>query len=139
MENFGFLFSRVSDIGFFQQELKAHMGINSSVVDKYSAEQHMIAQQVKANGAGPTHTTSVCQRREIRVVIHSMLCSNYVETSDTKAIQRRNFWLRQSLLQEIEDQGNPGLQQCLTINDSNHVSTTTCRQEMKLRFLNSIN
>ena len=34
MENFGFLFSRVSDIGFIQQELKAHMDINSSVVDK---------------------------------------------------------------------------------------------------------
>ena len=50
MENFGFLFSRVSDIGFIQQELKAHMDINSSVVDKYCAEQHMIAQQVKANG-----------------------------------------------------------------------------------------
>jgi len=49
-------------------------------------------------GSGPTHTTSVCQRREIRVVLHSKLCSNYLETSDTKAIQRRHLWLRSTII-----------------------------------------
>jgi hypothetical protein len=40
MENFDLHFSRVSNIGVIQQELKVLMDISSSVVDKYSAEQH---------------------------------------------------------------------------------------------------
>jgi len=57
MENFDLHFSRVSNIGVIQQELKVLMDISSSVVDKYSAEQQMIAQQVKANGQAMAQLT----------------------------------------------------------------------------------
>ena len=51
MEQFDLLFTRVNDIGELQQQMKAQMDIRGAAMDNYSAEQHMIAQQVKANGA----------------------------------------------------------------------------------------
>jgi hypothetical protein len=37
--------------------MKSHMGIRGAAMDQYSAEQHMIAQQVKANGAALAQLT----------------------------------------------------------------------------------
>ena len=51
MEQFVLLFTRVIDIGELQQQMKAQMDIRGAAMDNYSTEQHMIAQQVKANGA----------------------------------------------------------------------------------------
>lgn len=57
MEQFDLLFSRVNDIGEVQQQLKTQMDIRGAAMDHYSAEQHMIAQQVKANGAAVAQLT----------------------------------------------------------------------------------
>ena len=51
MEHFDLLFTRVNDIGEVQQQMKQQMDIRGAAMDAYSAEQHLIAQQVKANGA----------------------------------------------------------------------------------------
>jgi len=57
MEQFALLFTRVNDIGELQQQMKAQMDIRGAAMDNYSAEQHMIAQQVKANGAAVAQLT----------------------------------------------------------------------------------
>ena len=57
MEHFDLLFIRVNDIGEVQQQMKAQMDIRGEAMDNYSAEQHMIAQQVKANGAAVAQLT----------------------------------------------------------------------------------
>jgi len=57
MEQFDLLFTRVNDIGELQQQMKAQMDIRGAAMDNYSAEQHMIAQQVKANGAAVAQLT----------------------------------------------------------------------------------
>ena len=49
MENFDLLFSQVNEIGLVQQQMKSQMVIRGAAMDQYTAEQHMIAQQVKAN------------------------------------------------------------------------------------------
>jgi hypothetical protein len=51
LEHLDLLFTRMNDIGEVQQQLKAQMDIRGAAMDSYSAEQHMIAQQVQANGA----------------------------------------------------------------------------------------
>ena len=51
MENFDLLFSQVNEIGVVQQQMKSQMDIRGAAMDQYSAEQYIIAQQVKANGA----------------------------------------------------------------------------------------
>ena len=51
MEQFDLLFTRVNDIGEVQQQMKTQMDIRVQAMDHYIAEQHLIAQQVKANGA----------------------------------------------------------------------------------------
>ena len=51
MEHFDLLFTRVNDIGEVQQQMKTQMDIRGQAMDNYTAEQHLIAQQVKANGA----------------------------------------------------------------------------------------
>ena len=57
MEQFDLLFTRVNDIGELQQQMKVQMDIRGAAMDNYSAEQHMIAQQVKANGAAVAQLT----------------------------------------------------------------------------------
>lgn len=57
MENFDLLFSQVNEIGMVQQPMKPQMDIRGAAVDQYTAEQHMIAQQVKANGAAVAQLT----------------------------------------------------------------------------------
>ena len=57
MEQFDLLFTRVNDIRELQQQMKAQMDIRGAAMDNYSAEQHMIAQQVKANGAAVAQLT----------------------------------------------------------------------------------
>ena len=51
MEQFDLLFTRVNDIGEVQQQMKTQMDIRAQAMDHYTTEQHLIAQQVKANGA----------------------------------------------------------------------------------------
>jgi hypothetical protein len=57
MENFDMLFSQVSDIGVVQQQMKSKMDILGAAMDKHTEEQHMIAKQVKANGAAVAQLT----------------------------------------------------------------------------------
>lgn len=57
MENFDLLFTRVNDIGEVQQQMKTQMDIRGQAMDHYTAEQHLIAQQVKANGAAVAQLT----------------------------------------------------------------------------------
>lgn len=57
MEQFDLLFTRVNDIGEVQQQMKTQMDIRGQAMDNYSAEQHMITQQVKANGAAVAQLT----------------------------------------------------------------------------------
>lgn len=57
MDQFDLLFSKVNDIGEMQQQMKVQMDIRGAAMDHYSAEQHMIAQQVKANGAAVAQLT----------------------------------------------------------------------------------
>lgn len=57
MENFDLLFSQINEISLVQQSLKAQMDLSNAAVDKYSTEQHMIAQQVKANGQAVAQLT----------------------------------------------------------------------------------
>jgi hypothetical protein len=57
MGNFDLLFSQINDMSMVQQSLKAQMDLSSAAVDKYSAEQQMIAQQVKANGQAVAQLT----------------------------------------------------------------------------------
>jgi len=40
-----------------QQQLKTQLDIRGAAIDQYSQEQHMIAQQVKANGQAVAHLT----------------------------------------------------------------------------------
>jgi len=51
MDHLKLMFSRISDVGEVQQQMKAQMDIHGAAIYNYSAEQHMIAQQVKANRA----------------------------------------------------------------------------------------
>jgi len=64
MENFDLLFSQVNEIGVVQQQMKSQMDIRGAAMDQYSAEQHMIAQQVKANGAAVAQLTMQQFERE---------------------------------------------------------------------------
>ena len=57
MEHFDLLFTRVNDIGEVQQQMKTQMDIRGQAMDNYTAEQHLIAQQVKANGAAVAQLT----------------------------------------------------------------------------------
>lgn len=57
MEQFDLLFTRVDDIGAVQQQMKAQMDIRVAAMDTYMAEQHLIAQQVQANGAAVAQLT----------------------------------------------------------------------------------
>lgn len=57
MEQFDLLFRRVNDIGKVQQQMKTQMDIKGAAMDHYTTEQHMIAQQVKANGAAAAQLT----------------------------------------------------------------------------------
>ena len=57
MEHFDLLFIRVNDIGEVQQQMKTQMDIRAQAMDHYIAEQHLIAQQVKANGAAVAQLT----------------------------------------------------------------------------------
>lgn len=50
MDNFDLLFTRMTDMGITQQELKTQMELNKAKVDKCSKDQQFIAQQVQANG-----------------------------------------------------------------------------------------
>ena len=63
MENFDLLFSQVNEIGVVQQQMKSQMDIWGAAMDQYSAEQHMIAQQVKANGVAVAQLTMNSLRR----------------------------------------------------------------------------
>jgi len=47
----------MDDIGVIQQELKTQMQENNKKVDKCSAEQQFIAQQVRANGQAVAQLT----------------------------------------------------------------------------------
>jgi hypothetical protein len=57
MEHFDLLFTQVNDIGEVQQQMKTQMDIGGQALDHYTAEQHLIAQQVKANGAAIAQLT----------------------------------------------------------------------------------
>lgn len=57
MEHFDLLFARVNDIGEVQQQMKTQMDIRGAAMDNYTAEQHLIAQQVKANGVAVAQLT----------------------------------------------------------------------------------
>lgn len=57
MKNFDLLFSQMNDIGVVQQQLKTQLDIRGAAMDQYSAEQHMIAQQVRANGQAVAQLT----------------------------------------------------------------------------------
>jgi len=57
MEHFDLLFTRVNDIGEVQQQMKTQMDIRGQAMDNYTAEQQLIAQQVKANGAAVAQLT----------------------------------------------------------------------------------
>jgi hypothetical protein len=57
MEQFDLVFTRVDDIGAVQQQMKAQMDIRAAAMDTYTAEQHLIAQQVQANGAAVAQLT----------------------------------------------------------------------------------
>lgn len=57
MENFDMLFTEVNHISTaqrnieqVQEQLKNQLDLSGAAMDQYSAEQRMIAQQVKANG-----------------------------------------------------------------------------------------
>lgn len=58
MENFDLLFSQRNEMGVVQQQqLKTLLDIRGATMDQYSQEQHMIAQQVKANGQAVAQLT----------------------------------------------------------------------------------
>jgi len=57
MEHFDLLFTRVNDIGEVQQQMKTQMDIRGQAMDNYTAEQQLIAQQVKANGVAVAQLT----------------------------------------------------------------------------------
>lgn len=50
MDQFVLLFTRMNDIGEIQQDMKKQLKDTSTKVDKCTAEQNFIAQQVRANG-----------------------------------------------------------------------------------------
>jgi hypothetical protein len=50
MTNFNLLFNQVTEINTVQRQMKTQMDIRAAAMDQYSQEQHLIAQQVKANG-----------------------------------------------------------------------------------------
>ena len=51
MDQFDMLVTRVNEIGATQTQMKQQMDIRAAAMDEYTSEQHLIAQQVKANGA----------------------------------------------------------------------------------------
>lgn len=57
MDNFELMFNRMNDLGAIQQELKQQLDTQNLKVDQYTAEQRVIAQQVKANGRAVAHLT----------------------------------------------------------------------------------
>jgi len=57
MEHFDLLFTRFNDIGEVQQQMKTQMDIRGQAMDNYTAEQQLIAQQVKANGVAVVQLT----------------------------------------------------------------------------------
>ena len=61
MESVDLLFHRMNDIGVIQQELKTQMQENNKKVDKCSAEQQFIAQQVRAKwtSGGTAHSSAI--------------------------------------------------------------------------------
>jgi len=69
MENFDLLFSQVNEIGVVQQQMKSQMDIRGAAMDQYLAEQHMITQQVKANGAAVAQLTMNSLRRNPNLVM----------------------------------------------------------------------
>lgn len=57
LEQFDLLFSTINNLGTVQQQMKQQMDIRGAAMDAYTAEQHLIAQQVKANGAAVAQLT----------------------------------------------------------------------------------
>jgi hypothetical protein len=57
MEHFDLLFTQLNDLSVVQQQLKSQLDIRGAAMDQYSQEQHMIAQQVKANGQAVAQLT----------------------------------------------------------------------------------
>lgn len=64
MQQFDLLFTQVNNISVVQQQLKTQMDIRGAAMDQYSAEQHMIAQQVKANGQAVAQLTMKAFEKE---------------------------------------------------------------------------
>jgi hypothetical protein len=50
MENFNLLYARINDMGIIQQEVKQQLAAPTLKVEQCIADQHFIAQKVKANG-----------------------------------------------------------------------------------------
>lgn len=57
MTNFDLLFNQVTEINTVQRQMKTQMDIRAAAMDQYSQEQHLIAQQVKANGQAVAQLT----------------------------------------------------------------------------------
>ena len=57
MDQFDLLVTRVNEIGATQTQMKQQMDIRAAAMDEYTSEQHLIAQQVRANGAAVAQLT----------------------------------------------------------------------------------
>ena len=57
MDHFDLLFNRMTDMGIVQQEMKTQIELNNAKVDKCSADQQSIAEQVRANGQAVAQLT----------------------------------------------------------------------------------
>jgi hypothetical protein len=57
ISNFDLLFTQVNEINTVQKQMKTQMDIRCAAMDQYSQEQHLIAQQVKANGIAVAQLT----------------------------------------------------------------------------------
>ena len=57
MDHFDLLFNRMTDMGIVQQEMKTQIELNNAKVDKCSADQQFIAEQVRANGQAVAQLT----------------------------------------------------------------------------------
>ena len=57
MDQFDLLVTRVNEIGATQTQMKQQMDIQAAAMDEYTSEQHLIAQQVLANGAAVAQLT----------------------------------------------------------------------------------
>jgi len=56
-KNLDVMFSQISEMHDVQKKMKAQMDLTAAAMDDYSTEQHLIAQQVHANGEAIARVT----------------------------------------------------------------------------------